>query len=158
MQWCWVTNLAKRETTTHQATTIFFEHKNMKINTKTLTPIKDCSTSKIADNKNLPPNPTTDDGSLGRVLTFIPTLIWTPVLSSKRIETSTPAAPRLTEEEMNEVCSKLSELFVSSKKEESKEEEKECSMKPEFGRYKKTITFGKTETPVEVIRSIRLEA
>lgn len=130
----------------------------MKINTKTLTPVKHCSTSKIADNTNLPPNPTTDDGSLGRVLTFIPTLIWTPVLSSKRTETSTPAAPRLTEEEMKEVCSKLSELFVSGKKEEPKEDQKEFSVKPEFGRYKMTTTNCKTETPVEVIRSIRLEA
>jgi len=127
----------------------------MKINTKTVTPIKTCPTSKIADNKDLPTAPT-EQGSLGRVLTFIPMMIWTPVLSSKRTEVSTPASPRLTGDEMKEVCVLLSELFIS--KTTDKKDQPAEDRKPELGRFKTTIMDPKTNQAVPVLRSVRVQA
>ena len=126
----------------------------MKINTKTATPVKNCQMSKVVENENVP-STTTDDESLGRALTFIPTMLWTPVLSSMRTKGSSPEVPRVVPDEMIDICSKLSELFVSVKEEEKGVFEEE---KPKFGRYTTTVINRKTEKHIQVIRSLRLEA
>ena len=126
----------------------------MKINTKTATPVKNCQMSRIVENANVP-SKTTEEESLGRDLTFIPTMIWTPVLSSRRTKGSSQESPRLMPDEMMDICNKLSELFVSVKDEEKGEAEEE---KPKFGRYTTTIINQKTEKHIQVMRSLRLEA
>lgn len=143
----------------------------MKIDTKKATPVKGSSVCKIAENPYIlvsKSGETKEDEDYGRQLTYIPTVFFTPVLTSKR---SPPSPSRVSDADMEELSAKISEMFISkeedSKKEPKEEEEvknknkwvvldaKDKPLAEPLGRYEVEVVTS-SNAIVRVMRSLRL--
>jgi hypothetical protein len=142
----------------------------MKIDTKKATPINGSQICKLADNPYILINKNGEekgDEEYGRELDYVPAVIYTPVLKSKR----TPKSPYLVSEaEVEELSAKISKMIISEKgkKEETKEEEevekknkwvvldaKDKPLAEPLGRYEVEVVTN-TNAIVRVMRSLRL--
>jgi hypothetical protein len=144
----------------------------MKIDTKKTTPVKGSQVCKIAENpyilvsKN---GEAKEDEDYGRQLTFIPTVFFTPVLTSKR---SQPSPSRVSDADMEDLSVRISKMFISKEvdtKKEPKEEEEEVKNKNKWvvldakdkplaeplGRYEVEVVTS-SNALVRVMRSLRL--
>ena len=145
----------------------------MKIDTKKGTPIKGSQVCKIAENPYIVVSKNEEvkeDEDYGRQLTFIPNVVFTPVLTSKR---SQPSPSRVSDADMEELSAKISKMFISKQddtKDEPKEEEEDvkneskwvildakdnAALAEPLGRYEVEVVTG-SNTLVRVMRSLRL--
>lgn len=138
----------------------------MKINTKKCTPVlKDSNVGKMNTNAYIPKDKKEeeDDDSLGREVLYEPELIFTPTMSSKRIEPK--PYPRLTEDAVEDLTETISKMLISNKNDdEAKEGEEESPKKSRakdpivskpLGRYEAEV-ITKSKAVVRVSRSLRL--
>jgi hypothetical protein len=126
----------------------------MKINTKKCTPIKKGAPEEAMLNLNKYIPSTNEDAFsayLGRKQKYLATIIFTPVLTSKR----TPDRRLLDEAEVDKLNRKL---FWDCKEEENKEDDKpkEDRNVRLSGRIYKTVHSYKTSKSCQVLRSARL--
>ena len=151
----------------------------------TLTPIDGAPQCSIAENKYIDRSQESNSAALGRQLMYIPTLIFSVVLSSVRTPKKTrPTEPRLSKEEMDEVCVRLSKLFVEDgegAKTEGRDDSEgsmecrddaqdevteppcdkrcdEANVKEVLGRVERKVISYKHSKVNQVLRSSRLEA
>jgi hypothetical protein len=141
----------------------------MKIDTKKAATVnKEDKECKIVENKFISPIKMEESkgDSLGRELTYIPTVLFTPVLTSKRLASTTSKSPEphVHPNDLTELCSKLSKLFVKEDEEEEKKsevgvnttEEEMPTSKERLGRFKTTFMNPKKMVEINVTRSARL--
>jgi hypothetical protein len=121
-----------------------------------------------------PANPSSngDDGTLGREHKYLTTLVYTPVMASKRLDSHSRL---LSLDDMEELNKKLKDIFLEDKKkeeDETEQESKEPSIKEVekgskdndtksetiIGRVFKMAFSYKTNTASRVLRSSRLVA
>ena len=166
----------------------------MKINTKKCTPIKGTSSNSVVVHPNkyildngdtvLPPPAaeSTDEQVCGRERKYLPTIIYTPVMTSKRLDSDHRV---LSYDGVDELTQKLENIFINEeeenksssqpkeKEEESKDEhekylvteKKEEATSEEVtvvepssvvGRFQKVVFSYKSNTASKVSRSVRL--
>ena len=132
----------------------------MKINTKKNT-IKLSPTCMINDaNKTIDIDAKPFD-KMGRTVKYVPTMIFTPVMSSDRTKRTSPEHPRLTKDDIDEVSTMLSNLFIKKETEDdsttsSNEDDVETDDDNSLGRFKDTTVSSKSKKEVSVLRSARL--
>lgn len=136
----------------------------MKIDTNKCTPIvtKDVSSETCKMNKNayIPKEKDEEeksDDDLGRELTFLPEVIFTPVLSSKR--THPKPHPRLSEDDVNDLTETISQMLISENKKEEPKKKVSRAKDPvsaPLGRYEVEVIAKKSNSVVRVSRSLRL--
>lgn len=132
----------------------------MKIDTKKCTPIKDSVTCKLNTNPYIPKDKEQEekDDEFGRELTFIPEVIFTPVLSSKR--TPNPY-PRLSDHAVDDLTETICKMLISEKDEDKEPKVKKSSRAKDpvsspLGRFEVEVIAEKSNTVVRVCRSLRL--
>jgi hypothetical protein len=143
----------------------------MKIDTKNATPVKGSPICKLADNPYILVNRNGQEGEdeeYGRELNYVPAVIFTPVLTSKR----TPKARSLVSDaDVEELSAEISKMIISDEKEkmeETKEDtvekkskwvvldakDKPLNCEP-LGRYEVEVVTN-SNAIVRVMRSLRL--
>jgi hypothetical protein len=134
----------------------------MKIDTKMCTPVlKESETCKKNTNPYIPEskNEEEKEDDYGREVTFIPEVIFTPTLTSKR--THPKPYPRLSEDAVEELSESISKMLIFDKKEPKKDENKKKKSRakdpvsPPLGRYEVEV-ISKSNAIVRVVRSLRL--
>jgi len=136
----------------------------MKINTKKCTNVlKDSETCCKVNTSNpfIPKDKEEQEekeDDYGREMTYVPDVIFTPTLSSKR--TNPKPYPRLTEEAMEELSTSISTMLISDKEpKDEKPKDKKSRAKdpvsPPLGRYEVEV-FTESKSIVRVSRSLRL--
>lgn len=135
----------------------------MKINTKKCTPVKDSETCKVDTNPHIPKDKQEEEkeDDYGREVTFIPQVIFTPTLSSKR--THPKPYPRLSGDAMEDLSASISKMLISEDKEtkDKKSEEDKKTPRPKevtkpLGRYEVEV-FTESKAIVRVTRSLRVK-
>jgi len=134
----------------------------MKINTKKCTPVlKDSQTCKINTNSSIPKDKKEEEkeDDYGREITFIPEVIFTPTLSSKR--THPKPYPRLSEDAMEDLSECISKMLISEDKKDDettktvKKSRAKDPLSPPLGRYEVEV-LTESKAVVRVSRSLRL--
>lgn len=139
----------------------------MKINTKKCTPVvKGSDIGKVAVNAYIPKEKDEEkekeEEDYGREKTFIPEVIFTPTLSSKR--THPKPYPRLSENEVEDLTESISKMLISrnddkkepkSKKERTPRAKDPVVSSPPMGRFEVDV-ITESKAVVRVTRSLRL--
>ena len=104
---------------------------------------------------------TKEEEELGRELTFLPELILTPVLSSKR--THPKPYPRLSEKEVDDLTETISNMLLSEEEKPTEEKKKKTlrakdPVSSPLGRFEVEVIAKKSNSVVRVSRSLRLTA
>jgi hypothetical protein len=131
----------------------------MKINTRQTTPLS--PSCMVNPNKNIPKNAGTPASAEGRQIKFQPTVVFTPVMTSDRTKRASPEKrpPRLSQDQVDDVCNLLSTLFINdAKEEETREEIDETG--DTFGSFAQVIASNDmpSNATITVRRSARLAA
>lgn len=134
----------------------------MKINTKQCKPVlkeTNNDTCKVNTNKYIPKDKKEEEkeDDYGREVTFIPDIIFTPVLSSKR--TTPKPYPRLSEKDVEDLSESISKMLIKDdetpNKTTKKSRAKDPVMSPPLGRFEVEV-LTESKAIVRVSRSLRL--
>lgn len=94
---------------------------------------------------------------LGRELTFLPDVIFTPVLTSKR--THPKPYPRLSQDDVDDLAETISKMLITDEKKEEPIKKASRAKDPvsaPLGRYEVEVIAKKSNRVVRVSRSLRL--
>mmetsp|Transcript_19019 Transcript_19019/g.31554 ORF Transcript_19019/g.31554 Transcript_19019/m.31554 type:complete len:139 (+) Transcript_19019:173-589(+) len=135
----------------------------MKISTRHTNPLNSPSCM-VNPNQSIPRNAgaITTPSKNGRQIKFEPTVVFTPVMTSNRTKRSSPEKPRLSQTQVDDVCTLLSSLFIddeATNNEETKDETADAVEYEALGRFDETVASRKSANKmVTVRRSARLVA